>query len=88
MEKVPVPIVDENKQVQMYTYLKVNKPYIALNSETYISLRMQELNTYKKIGYEFYCEELFVVKHKTKCNCESAIYFDLNADIIKENCDF
>ena len=88
METVPVPIVDENKQGQSYTYLKVKKPYIALNSETYISLRMQELNTCKKTGYEFYCEELFVVRHRTKHSCESAIYFDLSADIMKENCDF
>ena len=53
METVPVPIVDENEQVQCYTYLQVKKPYIALNSETYISIRMQESNTCKKIGYEF-----------------------------------
>ena len=59
-----------------------------LNSETYISLRIQELNTCKKIGYEFYCEELFVVRHKTKHSCESAIYFELGMDIIKESCDF
>ena len=88
METVPVPIVDENEQVQSYTYLQVKKPYIVLNSETHISLRMQELNTCKKIGYEFYCEELFVVRHKTKHSCESTIYFDLGMDIIKENCDF
>ena len=62
METVPVPIVDENEQAQSYTYLQVKKPYIALNSETFISLRMQELNTCKKIGYEFYCEELFIVR--------------------------
>ena len=42
----------------------------------------------KKIGYEFYCEELFVVKHRPHHNCNSAIYFDLNAKIIKENCEF
>ena len=36
METVPVPIVDENEQVQSYTYLQVKKPYIALNSETYL----------------------------------------------------
>ena len=88
IETAPVPIIDENEQVQSYTHLKVKKPYIALNSETYISLRMQELHTCKKIGYEFYCEELFVVRHKTKYSCESAIYFDLSADIIKEMCDF
>ena len=88
METVPVPIVDENKQVQSYTYLKVKKPYITLNSETYISLRTQELHTHKKISYEFYCEELFVVKHKTKYSCKGVIYFDLGAEIIKENFDF
>ena len=38
------------------------KPYIALNSVTYISLRQQELRTCKRIGYEFYCEELFCCK--------------------------
>ena len=88
METVPIPIVDENKQAQSYTYLKVKKPYTALNSETYISLRMQELNTCKKLVYEFHCEELFVVKYKTKYSCKSAIYFDLTANIIKKTCDF
>ena len=80
--------MDENKKAQSYTYLQVRRPYIALNSETYISLRIQELETCKRIGYEFYCEELFVVKHKTQHSCESAIYFDLGEDIIKGNCEF
>ena len=74
MEMVPVPILDENEQVESYTYLKVKKPHIGLNSETYVTLRTKELDTCKKIGYEFYCKELFVVKHKTKYSCESAIY--------------
>ena len=29
-------------------------------------LDMEELRTCKKIGYEYYCEELFVVKRKAK----------------------
>ena len=41
METVPVSIVDKNEQAQSYTYLKIKKPYIALNSEVYISLRPQ-----------------------------------------------
>ena len=59
-----------------------------MNSETYISLITQELATCKKIGYEFYCEELFVVKYKTKYSCRSAINFDLDAETIKESCEF
>ena len=70
LETVPVPIIDRNENAQSYTHLKVTKPYIALNSETYISLRIQELETCKKIGYEFYCEELFVVKHRSQHNCK------------------
>ena len=41
LETVPVPVMDENEKVQSYTYLQVRKPNIALNSETYISLRIQ-----------------------------------------------
>ena len=69
--------------MQSYTELKIKKPYIALNSETYINIRQQELATCKRIGYEFYCEELFMVRHKTIHSCESAIYFDLDTEIIK-----
>ena len=41
----------------------------------------------KKISYEFYHKELFLVKHKSKYCCESVIYFNLGSDIIKENCN-
>ena len=80
LETVPVPILDQNERAHSYTHLQVKKPYI--------SLQHQELRTCKRIGYEFYCEELFVVKHKARYNCESAIYFDLGTEIIKENCNF
>ena len=66
IETVPVPILDTNDKAQSYTQLRINKSYIALNDETYISLRSQELNTCERIGYEYFCEELFVVKSKHK----------------------
>ena len=83
-----MPIVEENSNAQSYTELKIRKPYIALNSETYINIRHQELVTCKQIGYEFYYKELFVVRHKTIHSCKGAIYFNLNIEIIKQNCDF
>ena len=42
----------------------------------------------KRIGYEFYCKELFIVKHKSKCSCKGAIYLDLDSDVTKENFQF
>ena len=38
IETVPVPILDRNDQAQSYTQLKISKPYIVLNTETYITL--------------------------------------------------
>ena len=35
---------------------------------------------------EYIIMELFLVKHKSKYSCESAIYFYLGPEIIKENC--
>ena len=88
IETVPVPIIDQNTQAHLYTHLQVDRPYIALNSETYIIIRQQELRTCKGIGYGFFCKDLFVVKHKSKYSCESAIFFYLDSGIIKENCKF
>ena len=42
----------------------------------------------KKIGYEYYCEELFVVKSKSKYSCTSVLYFQLDRQTIKDNCIF
>ena len=87
IETVPVPVLDATYNIQSYTQLKIEKPYIALNDETYISICSQELNTCKRIGYEYFCKELFVVKSKHKNSCASAMYFNSNHDI-KEKFDF
>ena len=88
IETVPVPIINENRQVHFYTHLQIDKLYIALHSETYITIRQQELRTCKRIGYEFYCEELIVVKHKSKHSCKSTIYFNLDWNTYEEICKF
>ena len=88
IETVPVPILDENEQVHSYTELKIEKLYIALNEETYITLHLQELKMCKRIGYKYYCKELFIIKSKMRYSCASAIYFNLESDVIKANCEF
>ena len=82
------PILDENEQAHSYTELKIEKPYIALNAEMYITLHAQELKMCKKIGYEHFCKELFVAKSTTRYSCASAIYFNLESDIIKANPEY
>ena len=48
----------------------------------------QEMKMCKRIEYKYFCKELFVVKSKTRYSCTSAIYFNLESDIIKGNCEF
>ena len=88
LETAPVPIVDKNTKADSNTQLQIKKPYLVLNTETYINVRQQELATCERIRYEFFCEELFVVRHKSIHSCKSTIFFDLDKDIIKHNCDF
>ena len=54
IETVPVPILDTNSEANSYTHLHVNKPYIALNKEIYISLTNEELRSCKIVGKMFY----------------------------------
>ena len=68
--------------------LKIEKPYITLNEEMYITLHTQEQKMCKKIGYEYYCEELFIIKSKSRYSCASTIYFNLESDVIRANCEF
>ena len=58
VKTAPVPILDNGNTVQSYSQLKIEKPYTAINDETYITICPQELNNCKKIGYEYFCEEL------------------------------
>ena len=42
----------------------------------------------KRIGYKYYCEELFVVKSKSKYSCASTLFFKSDKQTIKYNCTF
>ena len=88
IETVPVPIVDTNLEANSYSQAMVNKPYIATNDDYYIQLVMEELFMCKQIKQIYFCEEIFLVKHKTKHSCESALFYNLSSNLIKQNCDF
>ena len=83
LETVKVPITDTNLAANSYTEVKTSKPYIAFNNDYYIQLCMC-----KQIWHSSYCEELFLVKHKSKHSFESAIYYNLPKEVINEYCTF
>ena len=86
VETIPVLILDMNKRADSYAWIRIDRLYIALNPDTYISIWTEELRMCKMIGYECYCEELSVVKSKSKYSCTSALYFQLDKETIKDNC--
>ena len=88
LETVKVPITDTNLAANSYTEVKTSKPYIAFNHDYYIQLRTPELRMCKQIWHSYYCEELFLVKHKSKHSCESAIYYNLSKEVINDYCTF
>ena len=88
LETVKVPITDTNLAANSYTEVKTSKPYIAFHNDYYIQLCIPELRMCKQIWHTYYCEELFLVKHKSKHSCESAIYYNLTQDVINKYCTF
>ena len=48
IETIPVLILDMNKKADSYTWIRIDKPYIALNLDNYISIHSEELRTCKK----------------------------------------
>ena len=88
LETVKVPITDTNLAANSYTEIKTSKPYIAFNHDYYIQLCTPELRMCKQIWHRYYCEELFLVKHKSKHSCESAIYYNLSKEVINNYCTF
>ena len=38
IETIPVPILDMNEKADSYMWIRIDKPYIALNPDTYISI--------------------------------------------------
>ena len=88
IESVLVPIQDKNKLADSFSQVVIEKPYIAAGKDYYIQLCMTELAMCKNIRYIYYCEELFVVKHKSKHSCASAIFYNLGSSVVTENCKF
>ena len=73
VESISIPIPDKNTKASSYSQIKIYKPYTAMDEDYYIQLHMTELIMCKSIRCTYYCEELFVVKHRNNCSSASTI---------------
>ena len=88
VETVPVPIIDKNVKADSYSQVRIEKSYIAAGTDYYIQLRISELLMCKSMRHIYYCEELFVIKHKSRHSCVSAIFYNLGPATVTKNCRF
>ena len=88
VDTVAVPIPDRNDKADSYTKVRIHKPYLAAGDDYYIQLKMTELVMCKTIRHTYYCEELFVVKHKSRHSCASAIFYGLGPEEVVQKCQF
>ena len=88
VETAKVSIPDLNVDANSYSEVRYSKPYIAISKDFYIQLRIQELRMCKQIRHTYYCEELFLVKYKSKHSCESAIFYHLSPEVVYSVCTF
>ena len=88
VETVPVPIIDKNVKANSYSQVRIEKSYVAAGTDYYIQLRISELLMCKSIRHIYYCEELFVIKHKSRHSCVSATFYNLGSATITKNCKF
>ena len=88
LETVKVPIPDQNHNANSFSEVQHSKPYIAVNNNFYIQLHIQELRMCKRIRHVYYCEELFLIKHRTHPTCESAIFYKASPATVYSVCTF
>ena len=61
---------------------------LAISSSTYVTLDSKQLPNGRKYCTTYYCENLFLVTHRSEHTCESAISLNESANLINENCYF
>ena len=71
-----------------YTYIEIidTAEMIAMNNETYVDVKLDDLDQCIKIRSVYFCERLMLIKHRSQHTCESAIYHNQAPEIVKEKC--
>ena len=77
LQTVPGPYHPNSKSAddnQAYTWFKPDRYMLAMSSPTYLALDTKQLPNCRRFSTIYYCENLFLVTHRSEHTCESAIY--------------
>ena len=91
LQTVPVPYHPNRKSSDdnhAYTWLKPDHEMLAMSSSTYLALESKQLTNCRRFSTTYYCENLFLVTHRSEHTCESAIYWNKSTNLINKKCNF
>ena len=92
IKTIPVPYHINEKMIDStelnYTYTEIinTAEMIAMSDETYVDVKIDDLDQCIKISTVYFCERLMLIKHRSQHTCESAIYHNEAPEIVKEKC--
>ena len=69
-----------------YTFINNCYPYMAINQENYIPLDERQLRLGNKMGATYYCENSYVLWHRSEHTCKSAMYYWTDPKTIMKHC--
>ena len=81
-------LVDENESLYTHTQLQTSSSLLGMSTDTYINLDRNLLDNCHQLGQVYFCETMFLIKHKSEHTCESAIFHYENINVIKSKCTF
>ena len=88
IDTVPMPFDTEtlDGDNDEYTFINNSYLYMAINKDNYIPLDERQLRLCNKIGATYYCENSYVLHHRSEHTCESAIYYRTDPKMVKTHC--
>ena len=88
IDTVPMPFDTEtlDGKNDKVTFINNSYPYMTINKENYIPLDERHLCLCNKMGATYYCENSYVLRHRSEHTCESAIYYCTDPKTIIKHC--
>ena len=89
IETVPIPFDTKTLDGERseYTFINNSYPYMATSESNYIPLNEQQLRLCTQIGPTYYCENSYVLRHRSYHTCESAIFYKEDETTITSRCN-
>jgi hypothetical protein len=92
---VPVPFhirhegnIDPEQNQNSYTWYRPTHEVLGMSDTNFISLPLNQLDTCMHIGTGYFCEGLMLMKQRDTHTCESAIFWDMPPELIRQKCKF